>query len=205
MYLSNFPQTLYAVSPPSYRQQPKFVLLTDIIRNVRFKREVIDKITAYDNYVMPASDTIEIVSERLYGSPYYHWVLMLLNDRYDYRKDMPIAQDVFDSYIISKYGSIEIAKTLLIDIRDTRQVSQSVEIGIARSIYKNDAQLGIQTVMFVDKNTGLQLPSNSVELSGYNPVYAYGYEVLLNEEKRKIKIISKDVLDLVLSNFSDLL
>jgi hypothetical protein len=36
------------------------------------------------------------------------------------------------------------------------------------------------------------------------PVYAYDYELTLNERKREIKVVSRDVLTVVLQNFRTL-
>jgi hypothetical protein len=175
MYFSRFPSLLFLVTPPSFGTPARYVTLTDITRNVRFKKEVIDNISLYDIFVMKESDSIETVSEKLYGSPYYHWVLMLLNNMYDWRKDFPLNSLAFDEYIKEKYGSIEIAKS---------------------------------TLLFYNNSKGLVVDSNHLNENGVNdasPNYAYDYELLQNDSKRKIKVISKELLSTVLSNFENLL
>lgn len=104
MYFSNFPATYYELKPAQYGRPAEYVALTDISRNVRFKKEVLDKITVYDKYIMSDGQTLEHVSEELYGSPYYHWVLMLLNDRFDYVNDIPLSSRAFEAYIERKYN-----------------------------------------------------------------------------------------------------
>lgn len=110
-YFTNFPTTLFQISPPSYRKNPEYVGITDITRNVRFKKEVIDNIALFDYINLTESDTIEILSERLYGSPHYHWVLMLLNDRYDYLNDLPLKQETFEKRLTQLYPAEVITQT----------------------------------------------------------------------------------------------
>lgn len=140
MYFANFPKTLFQVSAPSYRTPAQYVALTDIIRNVRFKKYVISNITLYDEYIMMDGETPEMVSEKLYGSPYYHWVIMLLNERFDYVNDFVLSSSSLEEYIDQKYNVIvsgnnyintvydDTPQSLLVDIRDAENPTRSIEI-----------------------------------------------------------------------------
>lgn len=176
MYFSNFPQTLYQVNPPRPGEREEFVTLTDITKNVRFKKEILSNITLYDWYLIKEGDSIETTSEKLYGSPHYHWVLMLLNDMYDYRNDFPLESFQFDKYIIEKYGSIQTAKSTI-------------------SFYRNELGYVVDSDN-VNPITGL---------SDAEAVYAYDHELAVNDQKRRIKIISPEMLAVVLDNFRRIL
>jgi hypothetical protein len=104
MYFSNFPKTMYQVRAATFNRPAEYVVLTDITRNVRFKKDVLDNIAIYDLYIMTEGETIEQVSERLYGSPHYHWVLMLYNDRFNYVADLPLTSQALDNHINAKYN-----------------------------------------------------------------------------------------------------
>jgi hypothetical protein len=62
-------------------------LVRDITRNVRFRKELFENITLYDEYDVVDGETPEIISEKVYGTPNYHWVIMLLNQNWDYLND----------------------------------------------------------------------------------------------------------------------
>lgn len=207
MYFSNFPKTLYQISDSNYKKQAEHVLLTDITRNYRFKREVIDKITNFNFYIMEDNETIEIVSEKLYGSPYYHWILMLLNDRYDYIYDFALPADIFEQYIKNKYGNSENAKQLIVDIIDEKKgISTSIEIGPKKSIIVYDDNLKMPVIKFINKNTGqLTTPPDFSMIQHIKPIFAYDYENKINEEKRNIKVLSEQALNIVLRNFREFL
>jgi hypothetical protein len=175
MYFSNFPGTLFQISPAKFGEPARFASLVDITKNVRFKKEVIDNIVLYDWYMIKEGDSIETTSEKLYGSPHYHWVLMLLNDMYDWRTDFPLETFQFDDYMIDKYGSIETAKS---------------------------------TVSFYRNSQGFVVDSDHIGLAGIvdaEAVFAYDHELAINDSKRRIKIISKELLATVLENFRRLI
>jgi hypothetical protein len=90
--------TQYAVSGP------KFQLVLDITKNVRFKKEFMDQIGFYEIYRLADGETLEHVSEKLYGTPDYHWLIMLLNQRYDYIEDYPVEGFNLDQVVKNKYG-----------------------------------------------------------------------------------------------------
>ena len=56
-------------------------------------------------YVVREGETPEIISEKVYGSPLYHWVVMLCNERYNYVDDYPLTQYELEKHITAKYGS----------------------------------------------------------------------------------------------------
>lgn len=78
--------------------------VTDITINVRIVNDILANITSYDEYDMGEGETPEIVAERAYGSPLYHWVIMITNQRFDYKEDFPLSNYELEQYIFNKYG-----------------------------------------------------------------------------------------------------
>jgi hypothetical protein len=101
MYFDNFPKLLYDFDVGVGK---KFILVKDITQNVRFQKEFLDKMNLYESYRITDGESIEVVSEKIYGTPDYHWMLMLLNQRYDYIEDFPMSSANLDAHITRKYG-----------------------------------------------------------------------------------------------------
>ena len=101
MYFKEFPQFAYDFEIGG---KTKVLLLTDITRNVRFRKEVLSNIELYDEYDVQDGETPEIIAEKVYGNANYHWVIMLLNERYDYIADFPLTYPQLVSYVQDKYG-----------------------------------------------------------------------------------------------------
>lgn len=175
MYFESMPKIKYLLDPARASNGDISVLLTDITKNVRFKKEIIDNITLYDYYIMKSTDTYETVSEKLYGTPLYHWVLMLLNDAYDWRSDVPLTDVIFNEYIKDKYGTIEAAKA---------QIKH----------YVNSEGFVVDSNYL---NANSQLDATAVTV--------YDWEESLNNDKRKIKVVSFELIDLIVTNYKDLM
>lgn len=101
MYFANFPKIVYDFD---LSNGVDYKIVTDITRNVRLRKQILENISLYDYYDIVEGETPEIISEKIYGTPYYHWVIMLANQRYDYVNDFPLSQLELDAYIDKKYG-----------------------------------------------------------------------------------------------------
>lgn len=111
-------------------------------------------------------ETPEIVAEKVYGNAEYHWIIMLVNDRYDYITDFPLPTYELENFIKDKYG-----------------------VDNVYAIHH-----------YIDSN-GYVVDSSQ---AGATPVSNYQYEDAINESKRRIKLVSKDVIDTILKNFKEL-
>lgn len=101
MYFSNFPTIVYDFK---INGKTDYKIITDISRNVRFRKRVLENIALYDEYDIQDGETPEIISEKIYGTPLYHWVIMVVNQRYDYINDFPLTQREIDSLVEERYG-----------------------------------------------------------------------------------------------------
>lgn len=103
MYFEKFPKILHSYNDKNGKEV--LVLLKDITLNVRVRKEVLANITLYDEYDIRDGDTFELIAERFYGSPDYHWIVMLTNERFDYASDFPLADTDLMLLCTQKYGA----------------------------------------------------------------------------------------------------
>jgi hypothetical protein len=101
MYFKDFPQFLYDFN---FGNTTKTNVVVDVTRNIRFRRDILSNITLYDQYDIIDGETPEIISEKFYGTPEYHWVVMLANEKYDYRNDFPLAESILQRHIETVYN-----------------------------------------------------------------------------------------------------
>lgn len=102
MYFSNFPRIYYDFLQDQTSESLQ--VLSDITANVRFRKEVLDNITLYDEYDIIEGETPEIIAEKFYGNPELHWIIMLFNQRYDYLRDFPMTNDELYQHCVATYG-----------------------------------------------------------------------------------------------------
>jgi hypothetical protein len=161
MYFKDFPKFLYDFN---YGTTSKTSVVTDITRNIRFRKELLSSITYYDEYDIVDGETPEIIAEMIYGNAEYHWIIMLVNDRYDYLTDFPLPEQQLTRHIETVYGATA------------------------------------NNVKHYVNADGFIVNSNA---PGAVPVSFAQYERNLNESKRRIKIISPQLIDTILKNFKD--
>lgn len=227
-----------------------YVLVKDITQNVRVRTEILSNITLYDEYDIREGETPEIIAEKVYGNPNYHWVVMLCNQRYDYIDDFPLTQYELDKYITEKYGAgNEYATHHFADTTNGRQAESSVvsikvtdpgsgytgvpTVTIVRDPTDDDSlgtyepAVAVATIIsgkvvkidIVNSGKGyIHVPTVSIaappigvtataqaSIVSVGPVSNAEYEYQLNESKRRIKLISKSLLDNIIQNFKDVM
>lgn len=99
MYFKNFPQIFYNFDDLGMR------VMRDITANVRPLTKILENAVYYNTYDIKSDETPEIIAERLYGNPLFHWILMLVNEKYDYLEDWPMPEWKLEEYITKKYGA----------------------------------------------------------------------------------------------------
>ena len=99
MFFREFP--LYEYDFAGKGQDAK--LVTDILRRVAFNAKVKANALIFDKYNVKDGESPEIVADKYYGNPQYHWVVILLNDITSWY-DWPLETNAYSAYLIDKYG-----------------------------------------------------------------------------------------------------
>lgn len=104
MYFDNFEKIVYDFKSGANNTN-QLTLIQDITKNIRFKKEFLESLTIFEPYRIEDGDTPEIIAEKVYGTPQYHWIVMLANQRYDHVEDFPLTGVKLDKMIQRKYGN----------------------------------------------------------------------------------------------------
>jgi len=102
MYFEKIPKIYYEFQ---INGAPHLKILKDITVNVRFIKEVLENITSYDEYDIIDGETPEIIAAKVYGNSNYHWIIMLANERFDYREDFPLDYTALSKRVTDVYGA----------------------------------------------------------------------------------------------------
>jgi len=158
-YFQNFPTIMY---DPKGDGSAK--LVTNIMKRVRMRANMKKEVVMLDQYDVKENETPEIVADKHHGSPYYHWVVMMINDVADVNHDWVKSTRQLQKYLLSKYTETQLTEAHHYEISQTS---------------------GDTTIKLEVENT--TYPSATV-------VTNYEYEVALNETKRKIDLLRNDYL-----------
>jgi len=105
-YFNNFSTMLY---DPKGDGSAK--LCTNILRRVRVRANMKKEIVMLVPYDVKENETPEIVADKHHGSPYYHWVVMLLNEVSDVNHDWVKSTRQLQKYLTNKYTEAQLTET----------------------------------------------------------------------------------------------
>ena len=101
MYFKNFPKIEYSATGKANDEK----LVTHLLKRVAIKTGVKEEMLLLDDYSIRSGDTPEIIAGKHFGSPLYHWVILITNQITDRYFDWPMTEPQFELYLKDKYGS----------------------------------------------------------------------------------------------------
>lgn len=239
MYFKKFPNIFYEFDVGG---QPTLKLVSDITSNVRLRKSILENITLYDEYDIQEGDTPEIIAARYYGSPEYHWIIMLANQRYDYIEDFPLGYYALEQYITGKYNYFNPTQwsyngAVITATIPAHSINVGEDIIVSGATSSTNAPNGsyivsaksLNTITFTANQTPtgsaggsmfIQTTNKEYEVNHYvngqgfkvsanvegaAPITNYQYEENLNNSKRRIKLISPQLINNILNEFKSLI
>ena len=115
-------------------------------------------------YVVADGEKPDFISYKFYNNPGYDWIILLTNNVHSIYDEWPRSSDAFNQYIIQKYGSTTVAMSTVKYYYD---------------VYDN--------IIDVQEYTSLSAANRSSKT-------VYEWELDLNTNKSKIKIINKSLI-----------
>ena len=176
-YFRNLPRVGYDINGTG---KDSFVSVTNIMKRVKFKPTVLEDISNYYPYFVKEGERPDIISQVEYGNVGYAYLILLVNDIFDPNFDWPLNSQVFEKFIINKYGSVT---TAISGIKHYYQI-------IRAEVPRTGTSERIPEVKFaVDETT-----YDSLGISDRTTLSNYDYEVELNDAKREIRLINPDFI-----------
>ena len=109
MYFSKFPLVDYIFEDRNRVLRSK--LATNILRKVGFSSLSKKDKGEFITYRVKDSETPEIIADKLYDDPEYHWIVLLFNDIIHPYFDWPMGNLELDEYIEKKYSGFSLYLT----------------------------------------------------------------------------------------------
>ena len=97
-YFNYFPKMYYDAAGNNNPQ-----LVTNILKRVKIRDGLKNDVTLFDKYQVHAGETPELVSQRLYESVDYYWVILLINNIKDRYYEWPLSEQAFEEFVKGKY------------------------------------------------------------------------------------------------------
>lgn len=84
---------------------PQIETIVDILQRVQLNISASDIDKMCDTYIIPSGAKIEQVSQILYNTPFYHWVIMYINGITNRDSEWVMNEQALSTFITKKYGA----------------------------------------------------------------------------------------------------
>ena len=199
--------------------------IVNFLHRFHFRSSIVNDISLYSYWEIRTHETLFSISNTLYGSPYYFWIIILLNDMVDPFWSWPMSEEQLLLFCQQKYGRDNIYKTHHYEsstsgdlysfpkgmIVTPPPIDKDLDADLVKRIkekYKTDDPDDVRESVYE------LLPAYADGLTkpyayGYTSVSNYDYETKENEKRRKIKLMKPQYLndverekeDIVKANF----
>lgn len=167
----NWPTVSYDLN-----KKGKPLQLTNITLRYKINQLLSSKYAVVYEYDVVDGEKADIIAYKYYEDATLDWVIYLTNNIIDPQFDWPMDSQSFSRYLRAKYGSPEAAK---------QQHHHYEKILRPQQIF-SDGSIIDQKVVIVDKDT-YDLTSPTLR----QQVDSYTYELRLNQQRSRIKILDK--------------
>lgn len=136
-YFKNWPKTPYQFGDEDYKVLfPNLVAYGDIIDNIK------NSGTVYQKIMIQRDERPDQLSQRLYGSPEYHWTFYLMNDRIR-EQGWPATQEGLDHKIEESFpNTVLVTRNTIYDAFLVGATVEGLSSGETGTIIRRDVNLG---------------------------------------------------------------
>lgn len=181
-YFSNFPDELY-----------NGMVSKNILKRTSFLKETIGNPFVFLPYIVKDGEKPEDIAYHYYGSVDYTWLVLLSNSIIDPYFEWPISSDQFESFLIKKYSD-KVSENKVLDWTRTDTLFSNIVCYYnpldANQIVSSETFLS----SYIDHVPGSQedkdLLTLTTDTNGFLPIRVYEWEILVNDSKREITLLS---------------
>ena len=193
-YFQELPNVLYPSLLSSRNKVESRVIVKNLFKRSKLRTDLDQAITAFNYYDITDGMRPDMVAQELYDNPELDWVVLTSNNITNIRDQWPLDHNDLQEYMLEKYGSEEnIAK---VHHHETREIRDEYDRVVMPA--------GLQ----VDEGFTFKYKNFSNSIVTVNPVSAitnYQYEVKLNDEKRRIRILKPAYLSAFISEHREIM
>ena len=106
MYFNILPSIKYDVKPISYPfSESDFIVAKNFFRRYKVSDTAFNQTVFYQKVAVSDGDRLEQIAEKLYGSPFYDWVLILTNNMIDPLFALPMTEEELRKHVEGQYDN----------------------------------------------------------------------------------------------------
>ena len=193
-YFQELPNVLYPSLLSSRNKVESRVIVKNLFKRSKLRTDLDQAITAFNYYDITDGMRPDMVAQELYDNPELDWVVLTSNNITNIRDQWPLDHNDLQEYMLDKYGSE--ANVAGVHHYETRKIVDEYN------------RVVIPAGLEVDANFSFKYKNYSNSIVTVNPVSAitnYQYEVKLNDEKRRIRVLKPAYLSAFISEHREIM
>jgi hypothetical protein len=197
-YFEYLPKDFYRLT-----DKPTLDVVTNITSRVAFNDSLKTNSSSFYEYIVSDGETPEIIADKIYNNSNRHWIVLLMNNIINPQFDWPLDEKSLNRYIEIKY----------VELANGQPVLNWTKTNI-KSYFRTEKRINVSTkstkieIIEVDESSYSNLvPSQTLVTTqdeqniniivDRSTLTYYTYETKLNQEKRKIKLLKPEFVELV--------
>ena len=193
-YFNELPNILHPSLLPVNNKVEDRVTVKNIFRRSKLRSDVDQVLTAFNYYYVKEGYRPDMVANEIYDDSELDWVVLTSNNITNIRDQWPLSHNDLHNYMLEKYGSEE--NILGISHYETKKIVDEYN------------RVVMPAGLEVDADFTFQYKNYSNSMITVNPAVAvtyYDYEVKVNEDKRKIKILKPEYLSVFITDHQNIM
>ena len=195
-YFRNMPNFEYVNRTKDGQFISNYTQVKNFFKKGRMREDIFQDLTIFEKYNIKGDDRPDNVAEEIYGDPTLDWVVLTSNNIVNIYNEWPLSQQVFEDYILDKYGTYE-------KLDETHHYeSNEVKDSTGLIIFPKGVQVSAaQSVSFYEPTRDEQVTVNPVSKAVTN----YQYEEEINNKKRRIFLLKPSYLNVVFDDLEEMM
>ena len=97
-FFKNFPLVRYDINKDGNRK-----VAIDVLKRIVFRGDIQQQASLFSEYTVEDGETPEMVSDKFFGTPNLHWIILLMNEIIDPYFQWPMSEATLNDYVDKKY------------------------------------------------------------------------------------------------------
>lgn len=169
----------------------QYIQVKNLFKRGVIREDIFTDLTNFTKYSIVGDERPDNIANKVYGSQYYDWVVLLSNNVINYQNEWPMSQQSFQNYLDTKYITEQnLYSTHHYETKEVKDSYGFILVPAGLVVDKNFSYT------FYDGGLGTEITKTNITTEVTN----YDYEVKKEDEKRNIYLLKKEYLSIITRN-----
>ena len=196
-YFEELPNIAHPSLLPNRNKIEDRIIVKNIFKRSKLRSDIDQAITAFNYYYVEQGMRPDMVAKDLYDDSELDWVILTTNNIINVRDQWPLEHNDLYSYMLEKYGSE--ANIMKVRHHETRKIVDEYDRVIIPAGLEVDSNFSLEYLNY----SGQKIIVSSSQV--VSAITNYQYEVKLNDEKRKIRVLKPQFVSLFLTDHKNIM